>query len=62
MQVLILIDVQHLQNVVFGFQKGSNGQNYSPSCSNHSIKKISPNQNFPFPPTLSHPITLFGKP
>ena len=29
MLISILIDVQYLQSVVFGFEKGSGGQNYS---------------------------------
>ena len=29
MLIFILIDVQYLQNVVFSFEKGSNGQNQS---------------------------------
>ena len=37
MLILILIDVQYLQNAVFGFEKGSNGQNYSSSGPQHHI-------------------------
>ena len=29
MLIMILIDVQFLQNVVFSFEKGANGQNIS---------------------------------
>ena len=65
MLILILIYIQYLQNVVFSFEKGSNGQNHSSSGSHHQIKKISPAKN-PIPPTgggdFSHPLTLFGKP
>ena len=35
-----LIDVQYLQEVIFNFEKGSNGQNHSPSGSNHLIQKF----------------------
>ena len=42
MLILILIDVQYLQKVVFCFEKGSNGQNHSSSASHHHIKKIPP--------------------
>ena len=48
MLIFILINVQYLQNVVFHFEKGSNGQNHSSSGSNHPIKK-SP-ANFHIPP------------
>ena len=37
MLVLILIDVQHSQKALFSFEKGSNGQNHSSSCSDHPI-------------------------
>ena len=50
MLILILIYVQYLQNVIFNFEKGSNGQMHSSSDSNHSIKKL-PQQNFLFFPT-----------
>ena len=57
--ILILIDVQHLQDVVCSFKKGSNGQNYSSSDSHHPIKmppkKISRSAS-------PHPLTVFGKP
>ena len=59
MLILILIDVQYLQNVVFGFEKGSNGQNH------HSIKNFFP-AKFPILATdggnSPYPLTLFGKP
>ena len=38
MLVLILINVQYLQKVVFSFEKGLNAQNHS-SGSHHLIKK-----------------------
>ena len=50
MLILILIDAQYLQKVVFIFEKGSNGQNY------YSL--IPPNKISNF----SHPLMLFGKP
>ena len=49
MLILILIDVQCLQNVVFSFEKGSNGQNHSLSDSYQLIKK-SPAVKFSIPP------------
>ena len=63
MLILILIDVQYSQNVVFSFEKGSNGQIHFFSDSHHLIKK-SPLQNFPSPHwgNLPHLLTLFGKP
>ena len=50
MLILILIDVQYLQNVVFSFEKGSNDQIHSLSDSHDSIKKVSP-AKFPISPT-----------
>ena len=41
MPILILINAQYLQNVVFSFENGLNGQNYSLLDSYHLI----------FPPT-----------
>ena len=41
MLILILIEVQHLHNVVCSFEKLLNRQNHSPSDSHHCIKKIS---------------------
>ena len=46
MLILILIDVQYLQNLVFSFENGSNVQNHSLSDSHHSIKKF-PLAKFP---------------
>ena len=40
MVILILIIVQCLQNVVFGFEKGLNSQNYSLPDSHRPIKKF----------------------
>ena len=56
MVILILIDVQYLKKVVFSFQKGSNGQNYSFSDS-HCLIKIPPHQDFSFPLTGGIPPT-----
>ena len=61
MLILILVDVHHLQNNVFSFEKCSNGQNHS-SSSHHPDKKISP-AKFPFLSTpwkesyLENPVT-----
>ena len=35
MQIMILIDVQYLQNVVFSLEKSLNGQNHHSSDSYH---------------------------
>ena len=48
MLILILIDFQYLQNVVFSFVKGLNGQMHYSSDSNHPIKKTP--AKFPIPP------------
>ena len=45
MLILILINVQYLQKVVFSFEKGSNAQNHSLSDSQHLITPT------PIPPT-----------
>ena len=44
MLTFTLIDVQYLQNVAFGFEKGSNGRNHSSSGSHITapLGKISP--------------------
>ena len=47
MLILILIDVQYLQNLVFSFEKGSNVQNHSLSDSHHSKKNLP--AKFPIP-------------
>ena len=38
MPILILIDVQYLQNVVFSIEKSLNGQSHPSSDSHHQIK------------------------
>ena len=57
--ILILIDVQYLQNVVFSFEKGSNGRIHS-SDSHHLIKKSPPNKisHFPAPQWREYPHSL----
>ena len=71
MAILILINVQYLQNVVFSFEKCWNGQNHYLSDSHHPIKKspakfYSPHCRGNFIPTHPYPypyyLTLFGKP
>ena len=42
MLILVLIDVQYLQNVVFCFEKGSNGQNHSSSDSQLTLPSPTP--------------------
>ena len=42
MLILILIDVQYSQNVVFSFAKGLNCQNHFSSGSHHPVKKLPP--------------------
>ena len=49
MLTLILINVQHLKNVAFSFEKGLNGQNHSSSVSCRPIKKFPP-AKFLIPP------------
>ena len=49
MLILILIHVQYLQNLVFSFEKDSDGQNYSLSDSHQLIKKFPPSK-FPIHP------------
>ena len=49
--ILIFINVQYLQNVIFSFEKGSNSQNHSTLGSHQPIKKI-PLHKFPIPPSL----------
>ena len=44
MLISILIDVQYLQNDVFYFKKGLNGQMHSPSDAHHLIKKSTPSK------------------
>ena len=52
MLILILIDVQYLQNIVFNFQKSSNGQNHYSSVFHHPIKKKA--GKFPILPTWQY--------
>ena len=59
MLILILIDVQYLQNIVFNFQKSSNGQNHYTSVFHHPIKKKQENFLFPQLGGISPPL---GKP
>ena len=58
MLILILINVQLLQNVVFNFEKDLSGQNHSFSDSHHPIEEYPPGK-FPIPP---YPLTLFENP
>ena len=64
MQILILINVQYLQNVVFSFEKGLNGQNYSSSDFHHLIKKshtkISHSSTGKIPTYLKNPVEKMG--
>ena len=53
MLILTLTDVQYLHNVVFSFEKGSNGQNHYSSDFHNPIKHF---------PSLHPLIMLFGKP
>ena len=53
MLILILVDIQYLQNVVFSFEQGSNGQNHFLSDSHPLDIKILPEQHFPFSLPLS---------
>ena len=70
MLILILLDAQYLQKVIFSFEKGLNSQNHSSSGSRHPIKKFTP-VKFSNPPpgegagggvVFTHPLTLFEKP
>ena len=63
MLTLILIDDQYVQNVVFSFEKSSNGQNHFSSDFQHSTKK-SPNKishcpNWGNPGKLANITTIF---
>ena len=60
MLISILIDVQYLQNIVFSFEGGSNGQNQSSSGSHHLIKKFPSQQHFWFPPVGGIPPLPFN--
>ena len=44
MLILILINVQYLQNVVFSFGKGLSGKNHSLSDSHHPVEKFPPDK------------------
>ena len=51
MLILILVDVQYLQSVVFGFKKGSDSQNHSRSDSHLPDRKLSDSKiSYPPPP------------
>ena len=56
MLILIFIDVQYLQKVVFNFELVSNGQNHSSLGPQHPIN---PPEKFLIPP---HSLTLFENP
>ena len=65
MLILVLIDLQYLQNVVFSFAKCLNSWNHFSSDFHHPIKKFTL-WNFPFLPEREFllryfPLTLFGK-
>ena len=47
MLILILINVQYLQNVVFSSGEGANGQNHSSPASQHPTNN--PSAKFPIP-------------
>ena len=60
--ILMLINVQYVQNIVFGLDKGSNGQNHFSSGSHHHIK-FSFRKIFHLPPLRGNaPPLPFGKP
>ena len=48
--VLFPFDVQYLENGVFSFEKGLNGQNHSSTHFHHPMKKSLPSPKFPNPP------------
>ena len=51
MLILILVDIQYLQSVVFGFKKGSDSQNHSRSDSHLPDRKLSDSKiSYPPPP------------
>ena len=66
--ILILIDVQYSQNVVFNFEKDLNDQNHSSSGFQHQINKSPGKISHPPSPLrgggqdFPHPLTLFGAP
>ena len=51
MVILIIIDVQYLHNVVFGFEENWNGESHCSSDTHHPIKQ-SPQVKLPIPPTV----------
>ena len=53
MLILILIDVQYLQNIIFSFDIGLKGQTQFSLDFHHQIKKIPPPKF-----TIPHPWTL----
>ena len=53
MLILILVDVQYLQSVVFGFKKGSDSQNHSQSDSHLPNRKLSDSKISYSPPPPS---------
>ena len=54
MLILILINGQYLENVVFSFEKGSSGQNHSLSDSHNTIEPLPPSLGkFPIPLPLN---------
>ena len=57
MLILILINVQCLQNVIFSFERGSSDQNHFFLDSHRPIEKTPRQISHP-----SYPFTLFGKP
>ena len=50
MVILTLIHNQYLQNVVFSFKKGSNGQNHPPRLPTPNKKSPSKISHYPHPP------------
>ena len=66
MLISILIDVHCIQNDVFYFEKGLNGQMYSSSDATYVIKKCTPSKISHFPCTgdsfLPHPLTILENP
>ena len=64
MLICILINIKHLQNIIFSFYIGLIGENISTSDYHYSMRK-SPQQNFLFSPTckryLESPVWPFDK-
>ena len=59
MLILILVNVQYLHNVAFGFEKGLSDQNHSLADYHYSTEKF-PQANISPPPPYY--LVLFGKP